>query len=417
MKRLLAFALVVVASLAVIAVTIPGILQGTKLGLDLKGGFEILYEAEPLEPGGVVTRDLLKQTAVSMEKRANRTGVAEPEVTTEGNNRIRVKIAGVVDEERVRSIIGRPAELQFRSADGCKPDEGFCKVELVGSDFVEGQAKVEFDNLSRPVVTIQVENKEKFAEITGRLIGKPLAIYLDDELISAPEVQGRFTDGTAMITGQRTVEEARELAEIINLGALPLKLTEKYAQSVGPTLGQLSLQQTLLAGSVASVLILIFMIVFYRIPGVVAAFCLIVFTWLLLAIFYLMGVTLTLPGIAAFILGIGMAVDSNIISAERIKDEIRLGKSVASAVRQGARHSFRTIVDAHLTTVIAAAVLYVIGAGGPVRSFAIVLIASIVVNMLTNVALPRFLMPLLVRSGRFAKVTHFGVKESEVGAL
>jgi len=414
MKRLLAFVLVVIASFAVIAVTTPGILQGTKLGLDLKGGFEILYEAEPLQEGGTVTRDLLKQAALSMEKRANRTGVAEPEVTTEGNNRIRVKIAGVVDEEKVRSIIGRPAELQFRSADGCKPEEGYCKVELYGSDFVEGQAKVEFDNLSRPVVTIQVKNKERFAEITGRLIGKPLAIFLDDELISAPIVEGRFTDGTAMITGQETIEEARNLAEIINLGALPLKLTEKYAQSVGPTLGQLSLQQT---GSIASVLILIFMIVFYRLPGVVAAFCLIVFTWLLLAIFYLMGVTLTLPGIAAFILGIGMAVDSNIISAERIKDEIRLGKSVASAVKQGSRHSFRTIVDAHLTTVIAAAVLYVIGEGGPVRSFAVVLIASIAVNMLTNVALPRFLLPMLVRSGRFSKVAHFGVKESEVGAL
>lgn len=417
MNRLLAFVLVVVAAFAVIAGTTPGLLQGTKLGLDLKGGFEILYEAEPLTPGGTVTRDALKQAALSLEKRANRNGVAEPEVTTEGNNRIRVKIADVADEQKVRDLMQRPAELQFRSADGCKPEEGYCKVELDGSDFVEGKAKVAFDELNRPVVTIEVKDKEEFAEITTRLVGKPLAIYLDDELISAPIVQQPLTDGKATITGQETIEEARNLAEIINLGALPLKLTEKYAQSIGPTLGQQSLQQTLLAGAVASVIILVFMSVFYRVPGVVASICLIIFTWLLLAVFYLMGATLTLPGIAAFILGIGMAVDSNIISAERIKDELRHGKSIPSAFKAGSKRSFRTIIDAHLTTVIAGIVLYVIGAGGPVRSFAIVLIASLVVNLVTNVALTRFLLQLLVQSGRLNKLSHFGVKEREVRAL
>jgi preprotein translocase subunit SecD len=417
MKRLLAFLLVVVASFAVIAVTTPGLLRGTKLGLDLKGGFEILYEAEPLTPGGTVTREALKQAAISLEKRANRNGVAEPEVITEGSNRIRVKIADVADEQKVRDLMQRPAELQFRSADGCKPEEGYCKVELDGSDFVEGKAKVAFDELNRPVVEIEVKKKEKFAEITTRLVGKPLAIYLDDELISAPIVQQPLTDGKATITGQETIEEARNLAEIINLGALPLKLTEKYAQSIGPTLGQQSLQQTLLAGAVASVIILVFMSAFYRVPGMVASICLIIFTWLLLAVFYLMGATLTLPGIAAFILGMGMAVDSNIISAERIRDELRHGKSIPSAFKAGSKRSFRTIIDAHLTTVIAGAVLYVIGAGGPVRSFAIVLIASLVVNLVTNVALTRFLLQLLVESGRLNKLSHFGVKEREVRAL
>lgn len=417
MNRLLAFALVVIAFFAVIAGTTPGLLQGMKLGLDLKGGFEILYEAEPLTPGGTVTRDALKQAAFSLEKRANRNGVAEPEVTTEGSNRIRVKIADVADEQKVRELMQRPAELQFRSADGCKPEEGYCRVELYGSDFVEGKAKVAFDELNRPVVTIEVKDKEKFAEITTRLVGKPLAIYLDDELISAPIVQQPLTTGTATITGQETIEEAKNLADIINLGALPLKLTEKYAQSIGPTLGQQSLQQTLSAGGIATVLILLFMAVFYRVPGLVASICLIIFTWLLLAVLYLMGATLTLPGIAAFILGMGMAVDSNIISTERIKDELRHGKSVPSAMKAGSKRSFRTIIDAHVTTIIAGAVLYVIGEGGPVRSFAIVLIASLLINLVTNVALSRFLLQLLVQSGRFGKLAHFGVKEREVRAL
>ncbi|WP_082034027.1 protein translocase subunit SecD [Cohnella kolymensis] len=424
MKRLVAFVLVVVIGFGVMAFFTPGLLQGTKLGLDLKGGIEILYQAHPLTKGGTVTPESLNKTAMSLEDRANRTGVAEPEVTTEGKDRIRLRIAvdtGKTPQERdqaiqkVRDLMKKPADLQFRSATGCA-DGSFCKPELLGNDFVEGAAKVEFNDLNQPLVAIKVKDKQKFAEISTRLVGKQLAIFLDDKLLSAPVVQQPLTTGTATITGQESRQEAQDLADIINLGALPLKLTEKYTQSVGATLGQQSLHQTLFAGILASALILLFMLYFYRIPGFVATICLIVFVWLLLGVFYLMHATLTLPGIAAFVLGIGIAVDSNIITAERIRDELRSGKTISSSLRAGAKNSFRTIIDAHITTIIAGAVLYFMG-HGMVKSFAIVLIASIVVNIATNVFLPRFLLQLLVQSGKFKKPTQYGVKESEISAL
>lgn len=424
MNRLVTFALIVVVAFAVMGATTPGLLNNTKLGLDLKGGIEILYEASPLTEGGEVTKESLVQTAKSLEERANTSGVAEPEITTEGNNRIRVKIAvdtGKSEKERedainaIRDLMQKPAELQFRSASGCT-DGTYCKVEFYGSDFKAGAAAVEPGELNQPVVRIEVKDKDKLAEVSQRLIGKELAIFLNDELISDPTVQTALTQGTAVITGQKSRAEAQNLADVINLGALPLKLTDKYTQTVGASLGKESLHDTLFAGVLASILILLFMIVFYRVPGGVAAICLIVFVWLLLAVFWLMDATLTLPGIAAFVLGIGIAVDSNIITAERIKDELRSGKSIASSLRAGAKNSFRTIIDAHVTTIIAAGVLYFMGEG-IVKSFAIVLIASIIANILTNVFLPRLLMSLLIKSGKFNKPSYYCVKESEIRAL
>ncbi|MEQ4481818.1 protein translocase subunit SecD [Cohnella silvisoli] len=425
MKRLVAFVLVVLVSFGIMAFLTPGLLNGTKLGLDLKGGIEILYEAHPLTEGEAVTKEALKQTALSLEKRANKSNVAEPEVTTEGKNRIRLKIAvatGTTDKERddaiqkIRDVMKRPAELQFRSATGCKDSTTYCKVELLGRDFKEGAAKVEYNNLNQPLVRIEVNDKSKLAKVSTDLVGKRLAIFLDEDMKSDPVVEQPLTDGTAVISGQETRQKAQDLADVINLGALPLKITEKYTQSVGATLGKQSLHDTLFAGVLASVLILLFMLYFYRLPGVVASICLIVFVWLLLGVFYLMGATLTLPGIAAFVLGIGIAVDSNIITAERIKDELRSGKTISSSLRAGAKNSFRTIIDAHITTIIAGSVLYFMG-HGMVKSFAIVLIASIVVNIATNVFLPRYLLTLLIKSGYFDKSTQYGVKESEIGAL
>ncbi|MFD0674328.1 protein translocase subunit SecD [Cohnella sp. GCM10027633] len=424
MNRLVTFALIVVVAFAVMGATTPGLLNNTKLGLDLKGGIEILYEASPLTEGGEVTKESLVQTAKSLEERANGSGVAEPEITTEGNNRIRVKIAidtGKTEKEReeainaIRDLMQKPAELQFRSASDCA-DGSYCKVEFYGSDFKSGAAQVEPGDLNQPVVRIEVKEKDKLTEVSERLIGKELAIFLNDELISAPVVQGALTQGTAVITGQESRAEAQNLADIINLGALPLKLTDKYTQSVGASLGKESLHDTLFAGVLASVLILIFMVAFYRVPGGVAAICLITFVWLLLAVFWMMNATLTLPGIAAFVLGIGIAVDSNIITAERIKDELRSGKSIASSLRAGAKNSFRTIIDAHITTIIAAGVLYFMGEG-IVKSFAIVLMASIIANIVTNVFLPRLLLGLLVKSGKFNKPSYYCVKESEIHAL
>ncbi|KAF4321955.1 hypothetical protein G195_004856 [Phytophthora kernoviae 00238/432] len=250
-----------------------------------------------------------------------------------------------------------PAVMTFRSKAENDKEGEYTKIELRGNEFVENGAKVVFSQLNAPMIDIQVKDKAKFAEITKRLIGQPLAIYLDDQLLSAPTVQQQLSDGSAQITGNYSREEANQLRDTINLGALPLKLTEKYSQSVGATLG-----------------------------------------------------------IAAFILGIGMAVDANIITYERIKEEMRSGKSILSSVRAGGKSSFRTIIDSNITTIIAASVMFIMGTGA-VKGFALVLIFDIVTSIITNIFFSRFLLTLLVRANVLKKPKYFGVKESEIRAL
>ncbi|WP_150266579.1 protein translocase subunit SecD [Paenibacillus tepidiphilus] len=416
MKRLMGFIITVLVLTGVMAVTTPGLLDKVRLGLDLKGGFEILYEAEPMDIGAELTRASLQKTAESLEKRANALGTSEPEVTTEGTNRIRLKIAGVTDEAEVRKKMKEPAVLTFRSAAEGDAAGTYSKIEMVGSDFVEGAAEVQRDQLNQPVIQIKVKDKDKFAEITKRLLGKNLAIYLDERQLSDPVVQAVLTDGTASISGNYTLDSARELADTINLGALPLKLTEKYSQSVGATLGKQSLDQTVRAGIVGSIIILIFMIGMYRLPGVLASFALLLHTWLLIAVFVVADFTLTLPGIAAFILGIGMAVDANIITNERIREEMRSGKSILSSVKAGNKISFRTVMDANVTTIIVAAVMFAFGTGA-VKGFALILIVEIVLSIVTNLYFAHWLLTLLVKSGMLKKPKQFGVKESEISAL
>lgn len=417
MKRIIAFFTVVVVSTAIMAWTTPDLLKNVRLGLDLKGGFEILYEASPIEGGAKVTRESLLKTAQSLEERANKLGTSEPEVTTEGTNRIRLKLAGVTDEAEVRKQMKEPASLTFRSKDGTETEaDQYNKIEMIGTDFAENGAKLEFTQMNEPIVSIKVKSKDKFAEVTKRLLGQPLAIYMNDTLISAPVVQAVLTDGTASISVGGDLEEAKDLRDEINLGALPLKLTEKYSQSVGATLGKQSLQQTIEAGLIASVLIIIFMVWMYRVPGLFAAFALIVHTWLLIWVFERADFTLTLPGVAAFILGVGMAVDANIITNERIREEIRSGKSIMSAVKAGGKHSFRTVMDSNITTIIVAAVMYMFGTGA-VKGFALVLIVEIVLSIATNIYFSRFLQNLLIKAGKLSKPKYFGIKESEIREL
>ncbi|SDF93983.1 SecD/SecF fusion protein [Fontibacillus panacisegetis] len=417
MKRIIAFITVVVVSTAIMAWTTPDLLKNVRLGLDLKGGFEILYEASPIEGGAKVTRESLLKTAQSLEERANKLGTSEPEVTTEGTERIRLKLAGVTDEAEVRKQMKEPASLTFRSKDGTETDPNqYNKIEMIGTDFAENGAKLEFTQMNEPIVGIKVKSKDKFAEVTKRLLGKPLAIYMNETLISDPVVQAVLTDGTASISVGGDLDKAKELRDQINLGALPLKLTEKYSQSVGATLGKQSLKQTIEAGLIASVLIILFMVAMYRIPGLFAGFALIVHTWLLILVFVWADFTLTLPGVAAFILGIGMAVDANIITNERIREEIRSGKSIMSAVKAGGKHSFRTVMDSNITTIIVAAVMYMFGTGA-VKGFALVLIVEIVLSIATNIYFSRFLQNLLIKAGKLSKPKYFGIKESEIREL
>jgi preprotein translocase subunit SecD len=413
-RRISAFFLTVIIVLGFVAATSPGLVQRIKLGLDLKGGFEILYTAEPLNAGQPLNKDTLKQAADNIARRADGMGVVEPEVYPEGTDRIRVRLAGVTNEDEVRKQISTPAVLTFRTYDG--------KVKLDGTDFVENAAKVGFQqNTNQPLIEIKMKSKEKFKQVTTEISQIPapnnvLAIYLDDKQLSAPAVRAPIDSDSAVIEGSYTFNEANDLAKTINLGALPLKLTEKYIQRVDATLGQASLAQTARAGLIASILIFLFMVLYYRVPGLVAAFTLITYTWLLLAVFDWMNATLTLPGIAALVLGVGMAVDANIITYERIREEIRSGKSTLSALKSGSKHSFRTIMDANVTNLIAGAVLYYVG-NGAIRGFAVITMVSIIISILTNVFLSRGLLHLIIRGNMLKKPFYFGVKEAEIRDL
>lgn len=407
-KRISFFFLTVVIVLGAIAATSPKLVDRIKLGLDLKGGFEILYTAEPLNAGQPLTKETLAQAAESLAKRADSLGVAEPEVYPEGNDRIRVRLAGVEKEEEVRALLSKPAVLTFRGPDGT--------VYMDGTDFVENAAKLNYEpQTNKPIVSIKLKSREKFKDVTTKLVGKSLSIYLDEELQSTAAVNFPIDSDEAIIT-QSSATEAQKTAKLINLGAMPLKLTEKYIQRVDATLGKASLNQTAYAGLIASVLIFLFMVVYYRAPGLVAAFTLITYIWLLLAVFDFMNATLTLPGIAALVLGAGMAVDANIITYERIREEIRAGKSILSSLKSGSKHSFRTIMDANVTNLIAGIVLYYVG-NGAIRGFAVITMISIIISILTNVLFSRWLLHLLIRGNLLKKPVYFGVKEADIREL
>ncbi|MDB5055008.1 MAG: protein-export rane protein SecD, partial [Bacilli bacterium] len=319
--NLVVFFVIVFFMVTTMILSTTRIINHLKLGLDLKGGFEILYLAAPIDAGGVITSEDLRETAHYLITRIDPTGTMEPEISPEGKDRIRAKIAGIVDETKIRELLQKPSNLSFRGPDG--------RIMLNGSDFVPNGAALQYKD-SEPIVSIKLKNAKKFEEITTALLGQRMGIYMDDTLISNPNVPEVISSDTATIRGGPfTVSEAMDLIKTINMGALPLKLTEKYTQkSVGATLGQKSLNETVNAGLIALVLIIVGMIGFYRVPGFIASVTLITYTWMLLLVFCLLNATLTLPGIAAFVLGVGMAVDANIITYERIKEEMRSGKSI-----------------------------------------------------------------------------------------
>lgn len=406
--RLALFFVLVVAILSTIALTTRDILNNLTLGLDLRGGFEVLYEAQPLEKGQEITPQVLADTARALQNRIDVLGVTEPELSVEPPNRIRVQLAGVPDQEEARRVLGTPAKLTFRDESG--------KVLLTGQDLKEGGAAQDYDETGQPAVRLKLKDSDKFARITREHVGRIMAIYLDENELSAPVIREPIPNGEAIISGNFTVEEAKELADLLNAGALPVKLVEKQSFAVDASLGKISLQQSLEAGLYGTLVIFIFIIGYYRLPGLVASISLIAYAYLVLLTFVLLDVTLTLPGIAAFILGIGMAVDANILMYERIKEEMRHGKSIPASVKAGSRRSFLTIFDANITTVLAAVVLFYFGTAG-VRGFAVSLIFSIAVSFLTAVALSRILLNLLVRANAAKRPGLFGVKEDEIGEL
>jgi len=407
-NRIIAFLLVVGLTFALIGATAKGVAKGITLGLDLQGGFEILYEVKPIEEGQALTKNTLKDTVGALIKRIDIIGVSEPEINIEGTDRIRVKLAGVTNQEEARKLLGEPARLAFLSPTG--------EELMTGNDLAKDGASVQYDEINRPFIALKLKDAEKFARITEQYLNQPIHIALDEKILTSPVVQSVIPNGTASITGNYTVDEATQLANILNAGALPVEMKEVYSNSVGAKLGADSLEKGIFASAIGAAAIFLFMFLYYRWPGVIAVITLVVYMYLLLLILNWMNATLTLPGIAAFILTVGMAVDANIITYERIKEELRAGKTLLSAVRAGQRRSLSTILDANITTLIAGVVMFYFGTSS-IQGFAVTLIVGIVITMVTAVFGTRFLLWIWVRSNALRKPWYYGVKESDINEL
>ncbi len=425
-SRIVAFFLIALLIFAAMGTTSKGILKDIKLGLDLQGGFEVLYEVKPLS-GEKITPEVLRATVSSLERRVNVLGVSEPNIQIEGKDRIRVQLAGVKDQNNAREILSTQAKLSFRDYND--------KEMMTGADLKEGGAKQTFQD-NKPVVEVTLKDVNKFKEITQKISSMEsptnvLAIWLDfeegkdsikdtasqDNMISAPAVSEVFNTKKVYITGQFTVDEAKELADLLDAGALPVDLKEKYSTSVGAQFGAGALNDTIFAGIIGIALVFIFMLVYYRFPGFIAVVTLSIYIFLTLLVFDWMNAVLTLPGIAALVLGVGMAVDANIITYERIRDELKLGRSVKAAYKEGTKNSLATITDANLTTLLAAAVLFYYGTSS-VKGFATTLIISILMSFITAVYGTRLFMSLWVNSGFLDKRTSwFGVKKKNIHDL
>ena len=427
-SRIVAFFLVVLLIGGIIGATTKNITKGINLGLDLRGGFEILYEVKPAKKGDKVTKDTLVSTVGALEKRVNVLGVSEPNIQIEGNDRIRVQLAGVKDQQQARDVLSTQAKLTFRDVND--------NILMDGTDLATNGAKQTFDEQGRPSVSLKLKSADKFRAVTEKVSSMPqptnlMVIWLDFEegkdsykaeaakpkpkYLSAATVNQVFNQAEVSIVGGNfTVESAKQLSELLNAGALPVDLKEIYSTSVGAKFGEQALQKTIFASAIGIALIFLFMLVFYRLPGLVAVIMLGLYIYITLLVFNWMHAVLTLPGIAALVLGVGIAVDANVITYERLKEELRIGKSMLSAYRAGNQRSLSTILDANVTTLAAAAVLFAYGTSS-VKGFATSLIVSIFVGFLTNVYGTRFLLGLLVKSRYFdKKYSYFGVKPKEV---
>lgn len=429
-SRIIAFVIFVVVMGGLMGTTARDVVSNIKLGLDLQGGFEVLYEVKEAKEGQVIDQKALASTAEALDRRINVLGVSEPVIQIEGENRIRVQLAGVEDQNEAREMLSTEANLTFRDAND--------RVLMDGTDLAEGGAAQTFDENGSPSVSIKLKSATKFQTVTQEIVnmGPPnnvLAIWLDFEegkdsyqaeilkpdpkFVSAPRVSEVFAQDTVSIVGNFTVEEAKSLADILNAGALPVKLVEIYSTSVGAQFGEQALEETVFAGLIGVAAVCLFMIFYYRLPGIISTITLAVYVFLVLVIFDWMNVVLTLPGVAALILGVGMAVDANIITAERIKEEIRVGKAIKSAFKAGNQNSLSTVTDANLTTLLAAAVLFYYGTSS-VKGFATSLIIGILGSFITNVFLSRWLLGLFVNSGLLDKRPGwFGVKKDAIHDL
>ena len=396
-------------------------------GLDLQGGFEVLYEVSPLKEDEELTEDMLYSTYKSILKRIDILGVSEPEITIEGDNHIRVKLAGITNVDDARDTIASTATLSFRD---------YNDNLLMTSDVLGGEAKVTKDEYGKPAISLKIKDVDTFYEVTKKvkdMDNNILVIWLDyseatdsyrKELLNASKYDKELKEfggcgssnshclsaatvdrafaSDVIIQGNFTKKEAETLVELINSGALPTNLEEISSRTVEASFGESSLEKTLIAGVIGIVLVILLIILIYRFSGLIAGFGLIIYTFASFLVFYLIDGVLTLPGIAAMLLGIGMVVDANVITFERIKENLLIGKNLKDSFDIGNKSSFTSIIDANITTIIAAIIMFIFGQSS-VKGFATMLIINIIVTVLVMIYLVKFILKIFVSTKAFDK--------------
>ena len=376
-----------------------------KLGLDLRGGTSVVLQAQ-----GKIESDTMDKVRDIIERRVDGLGVTEPVIQISGNDRLIVELAGIKDSQKAVELIGTTAKLEFK----IKNQDGTYGPTLLGGSAIK-TAVLSQGEFGRPAVDFTLDSKgaEVFAKITRENIGKPLAIMLDGKEQSAPVINSEISRGTGQIT-TNSREDAQKITNLLKSGALPVSIKILEVRTVGATLGVESIKQTQFAGVLAMIAISLFMFAIYKIPGLIADVVLVIYGFLVLASLSLVGSTLTLPGIAGFILTLGMAVDANVITFERIKEEMGKGYSIEDSVAKGFENGLPAIIDGNLTTLLIAAVLFSFGTG-PVRGFAVTLSLGVMITMLTAIFITKLFMHFVISTFHIKKEKLFwgGIKDGK----
>lgn len=407
-----AIVLIVIASIITIFV------KPTKLGLDLVGGSRLVLEAQTTKSVAEITPEVMERLQFAIENRVNKLGVAETVVQQIGDKRLLVEIPNVTDLKEAKAFLGETAQLEFKK-EAVKKDGTTEWVEtgLTGQDLAKSMLTT--DSVGHWVVSLEfkAEGSRKFAELTKELVNKPMAIFFNGDLVSAPNVNEPIYGGKAQISGGDSgfaYDEAERMVNLLNAGALPVPAKVVEENTVGPTLGADSIQKSKVAGIIGLGFVMLFMLAYYRLPGLIADIALIIYSLMLFALFKAIPVTLTLAGIAGFILSIGMAVDANILIFERTKEELRAGRNLFTAINSGFDRAFTSIFDSNMTTIITCTILYLLGTS-IVKGFALTLAIGVVVSMFSAITITKNFMHLIFGTGELKYPALFGLRREEIG--
>ena len=440
MRRLVPFLIVAVGLLALAVVLVPTFprpfggtpeFAETRLGLDLQGGLQGEYQGIT-QDGSTPTKETMETVRTIVENRVNATGVAEPIVQTVGTDRIVVDLPGATEQQEIRQLIGATGRLDFvplppdvygtGTTPGTKPVPGPGEAidptlpPLFGGEQIDpsGVAPGVDSSTGERVVQFKLrsDGAKLFSDYSSAHVGEFFAIVLDGKVVSAPVIRQAITDGSGQISGTFTTAEQQTLVTTLKYGALPLALKELSFNSISATLGAEFLAASILAGIIGIGLVFLFMLIHYRLPGAVACFALLYYAVVVFAIFRLIPVTLTLAGLAGFILSVGMAVDANILIFERTKEELRSGKTVNSAVEAGFNRAWNSILDSNVSSLITAGILYFFGSS-TIRGFALVLAIGVLVSMFTAITVSRTILRWVVKQPWARKASLYGVSEDE----